>query len=602
MPPGRYALAIDINTEVVGAPSKTSSTLLLRQVTLTDNTTVAVDARQAVPIAPSLPDQTQTADLSFYATAGTSTAGISVSGNGSFYRQVYAFPTSWSGPGSLTARTSTAQVAPILTVTDGTRQVPVSVIFQQPSRRFAGQVRAELVDVGHATPADLARASVRGNIALLQPDVTNVKDRPGDVAAQLRALRAAGAVLALLRTPTSGQWWIASSAADLAPVAQLDADTGDALAAELTREPVTLEAVGTPVSPFAYFTDTGFLDHIPAAPPTLTQRQFATVDARYHQADNDHGVRGACQQPVVEPRPGHWRYEGLGRRQCTPMTFPYQRGEYLQVASGLDWVHEAVAGAASSRHDEGVVRPDQQLTEDMFASPERPCAHYIDNGDGSQPAGVYFTVRPGGAPTLTGLIDAVCGADPSYSYRFSAGTGLKSTAHFYIDGQPADVPSPNDYPVPAGQHTYRIVRSANRSALGFATATTVTTDWTFTAAPDPAGGRWQPLPVAQLNWSVPLSISNTAQADEPLSITLRPMHQLGTTGPEFKTVTVEMSTDHGSTWRPVRVERDDDGKYQAEVPAPENAAGSYVSLRGSATDQAGNAVTETIIDAYQLHR
>ena len=59
-----------------------------------------------------------------------------------------------------------------------------------------------------------------------------------------------------------------------------------------------------------------------------------------------------------------------------------------------------------------------------------------------------------------------------------------------------------------------------------------------------------------------------------------------------------MSYDEGGTWQRVTVDAQG-RRLRVRIPAG-GAPGGYASLRATATDSAGNKVTETVIRAYAL--
>ena len=63
--------------------------------------------------------------------------------------------------------------------------------------------------------------------------------------------------------------------------------------------------------------------------------------------------------------------------------------------------------------------------------------------------------------------------------------------------------------------------------------------------------------------------------------------------------TLALSYDDGATWTPVPLQRARTGGWSAKVQYP-RAQGSYVSLKASAWDDAGNRVEQEIVRAYRL--
>jgi hypothetical protein len=67
----------------------------------------------------------------------------------------------------------------------------------------------------------------------------------------------------------------------------------------------------------------------------------------------------------------------------------------------------------------------------------------------------------------------------------------------------------------------------------------------------------------------------------------------GAAKPRKTTLTAQISVDDGATWRALRPTGQGDA-YAAPLPS----AGSPVSLRVTATDRAGNSVTQTVLRAF----
>jgi hypothetical protein len=68
-------------------------------------------------------------------------------------------------------------------------------------------------------------------------------------------------------------------------------------------------------------------------------------------------------------------------------------------------------------------------------------------------------------------------------------------------------------------------------------------------------------------------------------------------GAAVRSLTVQVSYDGGTTWRPVRVA----GTGDRRVALLTHPAGpGLVSLRATAADAAGNTVEQTIVNAYRL--
>ena len=146
------------------------------------------------------------------------------------------------------------------------------------------------------------------------------------------------------------------------------------------------------------------------------------------------------------------------------------------------------------------------------------------------------------------------------------------------------------FAVPAADAPYRLVLKADRGAP-FALSTTVETVWTFrSASVDPATA--QHLPLWSIRFAPALDAFNTAPAnrvvDLPVILTAQPDSGTG----RIVERTVEASFDDGATWSRLRLAGD-----TAAVRHP--GGSGFVSLRATAKDSKGNAVTTTVIRAYR---
>jgi hypothetical protein len=77
--------------------------------------------------------------------------------------------------------------------------------------------------------------------------------------------------------------------------------------------------------------------------------------------------------------------------------------------------------------------------------------------------------------------------------------------------------------------------------------------------------------------------------------------QAGAPTPAVNDLRVQVSYDHGKTWQPAVVNRTANGEYRVIYTHPPlgDTAGT-VSLRAQASDEDGNRVEQTMLDAYRL--
>ncbi|MFD5091177.1 S8 family serine peptidase [Amycolatopsis thailandensis] len=107
-----------------------------------------------------------------------------------------------------------------------------------------------------------------------------------------------------------------------------------------------------------------------------------------------------------------------------------------------------------------------------------------------------------------------------------------------------------------------------------------------------------PLPLMTLKATPSLGPANDAWRLFPLAVPIEVERSAGMTG-TLRQVTAEASFDGGKTWRRQLV-FGSGPRRQAFVVAPPFGSSPFVSLRLSATDSAGNSVTQTITNAYRL--
>lgn len=155
-----------------------------------------------------------------------------------------------------------------------------------------------------------------------------------------------------------------------------------------------------------------------------------------------------------------------------------------------------------------------------------------------------------------------------------------------------------DFTVPRGAARYRLEIRARRSAP-FSFSTQVNVAWTFRSGHIDATTPVR-LPLSVLRFKPQLSPDHTAPAGEPFTLPVTVQRQAGGAWGETSSLTVQVSYNGGRLWetavvRPTGSDRD---TWVAQLRHPET--NSFVSLRATATDQAGNKVEQTIIHAYRL--
>ncbi|MEU4240778.1 S8 family serine peptidase [Actinoplanes sp. NPDC026619] len=153
----------------------------------------------------------------------------------------------------------------------------------------------------------------------------------------------------------------------------------------------------------------------------------------------------------------------------------------------------------------------------------------------------------------------------------------------------------NEFDLPAASATYRLEVAATRGAPHLL-STSVSAAWTFKSGHAPEEG-YQRLPLSTVRFSPKLDSNNAAAAGRRFEIPVTVEHQPGSTAGTARSVKVDVSYDDGKTWQHASVRGDGDHRV-ATVNHPRSSG--FASLRVSATDSKGNAVTQTVIRAYAV--
>ncbi|MGP4110610.1 S8 family serine peptidase [Streptomyces sp. 4N509B] len=145
------------------------------------------------------------------------------------------------------------------------------------------------------------------------------------------------------------------------------------------------------------------------------------------------------------------------------------------------------------------------------------------------------------------------------------------------------------FELPPEEAEYEIVSTVNREGIASDVTTEVTLSYRFTSA-RPEGGERVTLPASAVRFTPDLALDSTSPAGETVTV---PFTVQGSAeGDNLASLTVSTSVDGGETWQEAPVT---DGTVRVTNPA----AGGSVSLRAEIVDTAGNATTQTIVDAYR---
>jgi subtilisin family serine protease len=321
---------------------------------------------------------------------------------------------------------------------------------------------------------------------------------------------------------------------------------------------------------------------VPADPVfRVRDRDLAVVDTRYHtQGKPADGLR---LDDVTFGFPG----ADSGTYQLLPQALPSRRTEYY--TPGVAWQHLVAVYPtpltdAENNYSYRTYRAGPQ-SSGWNRAPVGPAF--------GAPADGWGVLRAGNQ--LTYAIPLVSGSDPE-QYTAPPG-GLTGTATLSRDGVVLGTtanPAFGAFTIPDGAGTYTLRSVATRSVPWSVVGTGVDVTWTFREPG--AAAPVKPLPLLVVRAAGAVDEQSRAPAGKPFVLALTAQRQPGAGEFRLAELRVETSADDGTTWRSVPAVRLGNGGL-AVVPNPPGEG--FVSLRITARDAQGNALTQTVLRAYQ---
>ncbi len=449
---------------------------------------------------------------------------------------------------------------------------------------FAGVLTGRVVDIGLADPETIEQAGdLTGALVLIAPrDWDNEPPVDFDQVARGIALakgRGAKAVLSYTGLPQPPA---------LPTVALWDREELRALQALLSQRPVEVSLLSRAGSPDAYFLADRVAGHVPEG------HEF-----RYRRA-----ALGTVDRLLVDTmKPGQyrfhygfWTFGGLTASAEVEAIWPQRRSDHategtaISMAAAVGFTESGDFGFETTVPVE--LEAGERRTSRVFGAPfgpelTTPPTHSQDG----EPLPWAYRERD----HVRFAIPMFADSDPGNAAQYDT-TNLGATTLYRGAREVgrSDVPGTGAFTATPG--TYRLVVDATRPAAETSMVPALSTrtgaEWTFRVGRGDATRR--ALPLLDVRFALPLDDHNRAAAGEALVGTVTAAHQPGAPVVRAKVRTVEVSFDDGRTWRRAALSGD-----RVTVPAG-GAAGGYVSLRATAADLTGNAVTETVIRAYAL--
>ena len=452
--------------------------------------------------------------------------------------------------------------------------VDLPVSLMDGSARLDGTQDLAVVDAGAGAPSDYAGLDVTGKLALVR--------QTGDLSFDEQAAAAmdAGASGLLVSAAAPGPFY-GEAFSDI-PVLAISHDDGTMLRSLLADGSVQVHLSGTSASTYLY--DLAFREHDHLRANTVYRPSgLAAVKTEYHADDSRE------QQRFWQRRNPAWGsicgYCASDAREGEDWHGAVTRTEY--VTAGVPW-RESLLQDSWLQWDAVRIYAGGATTTSWGKAPAVPGVP-ISPGVVSARVGDQLQIR------LAGYTDA----DPTHTsdvpyYWFHGTTTLSH------NGEPlggcVDIHVLNcDVDVPADPATYTLTADDPAPVFTDSVQSSKTT-WTFHSRPGEAT-----LPLIDLDYDLPLSLTNTLTAGTSTALMLGVRRQPGSTGGRLHTPTVAASYDDGSTWTSLAVAPFDHGQFFVHYKLPELAAtNGYVALRVTASDDAGNSIVQEVPRAYRL--
>lgn len=485
---------------------------------------------------------------------------------------------------------------PFATITvDGQDGFEAEDIYVSTYPRLDGTVTGQIAYVGHGDRESIDRAGdVTGKIAVIAATGPDDPTYPSEQQLQdgiaLLAQRGAKLVLSNFNPQYSDP-----NPPDLPLPVVMVFNFRDLqeMVARQANGPVTVTAVGRVNSPVAYFVADTVEGRIPAGHAfRFAARDMGTIDRELVDTMRDKQYRYQIAS---------WSYGGFTAGADVELDWPHRRTDYVTAGAAL-----GMYGAAgfTDLGDFGAevtipmtVKRGEKKHVRMFGAPFGP---ELTTGPTSRQDGGVVPVAYRQGDKLELAIPMFADNDPGdASFYDPTNHGSTVVAKDGVEiGRRGDIAGLGTFTLPAGPGVYTVTADATRAASELqvpALSTRTSAQWTVHIGAGTA--RRVALPFLDVRWSLPLDDHNRA-AVGPLRGGVTVATQPGAGASRIRSVAVEVSYDDGASWQSVTVTRKGD-RFDVRIPAG-GTAGGYASLRATATDTAGNGVTETVTRAYAL--
>ncbi|MEU6421277.1 S8 family peptidase [Streptomyces spiralis] len=577
LPVGDYSGWLTVDVQGANGPRSLGMALLaFNDVRLDQDRTVTLDGRKARRILARVPKQTTAVAprLDVHRSFTDSLVESSMLPNET-YDSIWALPTGkkvTTGEFEFGARFRLEE--PALTVGTTSKNYADPLVKRAAEPLPAGTRTLTALYAGEGTAQELDGMDVRGKAVVVQ------SSDPAQIMQQAEAAAAAGARLLLVVNKGIGRlqpWdetpWSPESPAPLT-VATLDTDQGADLIGSLRHGAVKLKITSHPTTDYLYDVVHHWSGAVPANPTWREEpKDLGRVDVSF---------RNYRPGKAMEFRPDVWRGWAVGNQ----LTAPAQGERTDWVTSGAAWLDDAFIAGETGQHSIDVLHylARKAGKVNWFGPIQRPRMGPL----GYQPVRYLDTMYI----TAPGWGDSGAGHVGEAGANFH----VEDWMALYQGDQQLDWGNAEWLPVPAlapERLPYRLVVDNDRGTWADPYSTHTLTEWDFTSAATRSEST-ESLPLIQLDYGVDTDTAGRAGRHAALTVTAS--HLPGTTA-AIEMPSVEVSYDDGKSWHPSDLTRAADG-WRTNLSAPKTA--DFATLRVTARDSAGNAVSQTITRAFGL--
>ena len=553
------------------------------ELRVTGDIEILLDARTGTPIRIETPEPAeQQAIISYYEHRRHANGRVTNHGvmHFSTVQQVNVTPTRPVSEGEYEFSSRWQLVAPMVQAEVKGVDGPLDINLLHQSPVYEGRRSFPLVAAGTGRPEELAAAPVAGAAVLM----TAADDRSEQE--QIAAAAAAGAAVAIIVRPADmSAWTVWWPVGDREPIPALVVahDDGQRLLARAAAGKAVIDLTLTVSSPYLYDVFHVERDRVPERIVHRVTRDNTTqITTRYAET----GGFGWAKEQRFGWRP--WQeYSWMDTQRI--VATPSQRVEWVSAGDSV-WQHRVqyyyswedmnpLAGGMTE--EPRSYEPKTRRVEEWFTPVVRPAA---------VPSVPSYRKGDTLALRVPEFVDSVRG------HYQRAESGDQVTARLWRDGVLlAELPNAvRDVPTTAGDAAYRLELRTARGGEEWRWATRTETVWEFRSA-RPAADDAVPLPLLQVDYDAPTDLAGWVSGRHPHFLELDLWRSDGLPLRTGAAVRVEFSFDDGASWQSAQVVKAG-GTFRARIPAGTGA----VSLRVHARDDAGNAVTQTVIGAYGL--